>query len=416
MAESEKLSLSSTADGVLLKGPPFSSSDPDAESDWEPLALDGSRVLLSRRSHSKLMGDSSGGVARCRVEHFKAVLLGLARDGFSGLISVDTGRGVKKLFFQRGEIVFASSTLIDDRLGEVIYRAEMIDMEQMASSAVQVTREFKFGQVLLKSGIFDAVQLWKALRLQVREIIESVFLVGHVFYHIDDQNLSPPTSVYFASGTERLIEDAASFGRMFKGFLKRITLDSKLEINDHLSDFIVPVEGTFKKDVFDLIHESGLIRDLIKVSKLEDINTYKAIYQLVGSGKCRLVSGVKVAFDATSGRGRLKDLVDAYGILLLNAHKTFQSLGKEVPVVQMRRFAEDLSLPDQPMFYLTEKGELPHESVEGFYSEWDQSGHMRLKIEFYVSALTSFLLQLIMDELPREKSLEIRNSFLQLVS
>ncbi|MFM9785948.1 hypothetical protein, partial [Streptomyces scabiei] len=69
---------------------------------------------------------------------FKDFFLGLSASGFSGLLSVDTGYGIKRIFLEHGAVVFAGSNIIDDRLGEVMFREAKITLDALTDSATQV--------------------------------------------------------------------------------------------------------------------------------------------------------------------------------------------------------------------------------------------------------------------------------------
>src|SRR5690606_3773150 len=117
---------------------------------------------------------------------------------------------------------FARSNIIDDRLGEVIYRWDAISLDQLAESAVKVTRVRKFGQVLLTSGIFSTVDLWNALKMQVRDIVRSIFLVPRVYVEIEGASRPAPSEVVFPEGTSTLIHESYSFGCMLREFIERL--------------------------------------------------------------------------------------------------------------------------------------------------------------------------------------------------
>src|SRR4051812_28512848 len=103
----------------------------DADSHWSALALDDKRILLIADESKVRTGTKPTGMASCPIEVFKDFLLGLHRAAWSGIVSVDTGYGYKKVYLNRGELVFAGSNVVDDRLGEVIYREARLSLDQL---------------------------------------------------------------------------------------------------------------------------------------------------------------------------------------------------------------------------------------------------------------------------------------------
>ena len=91
------------------------------------------------------------------------------------MVSVRTHQADKTIYIHQGQIVFATSSLIDDRLGEVIYRRGLITLDQMTEASVKVTRKLKFGRVMIESNIFNCIDLWDGLKLQVLCIVQVYF-------------------------------------------------------------------------------------------------------------------------------------------------------------------------------------------------------------------------------------------------
>ena len=84
---------------------------------------------------------------------FPGFLQGIATHNVTGCVTVTCNNIKKDLFFNEGALVFAGSSLIDDRLGEILYRSGKITIDQMADAAVQVTNKTKFGRALVKGGV-----------------------------------------------------------------------------------------------------------------------------------------------------------------------------------------------------------------------------------------------------------------------
>ena len=115
-------------------------------------------------------------VGRNSLQVFGHLLQGLIRDRWSGTITANTAEWKKRIYLDQGRFCFATSTLMDDRLGEVLYRRDLLTIDQLAELAMQVTPTDKFGQVLRKHGIMSSSQLWHALQTQVISTIKSLFM------------------------------------------------------------------------------------------------------------------------------------------------------------------------------------------------------------------------------------------------
>ncbi len=412
MASQKAIELTARSEGLLLSGGKFDEVDEEGRSQWSALPLDSHRVLLHRGPSREAFGGLESGISVCSSDVFKAVLLGLSRGNFSGLVSVDTERGLKKLYFDRGQLVFAGSNLIDDRLGEVIYREGVINMEQMADSAVRVTRVTKFGQVLLINGILEPVELWQALKLQVWEIFKSTFLVNQVCLQIKP-GASAFTALRFQKSTELLIEEAAGLGCLFKRFLLSLTLDSELILEDQDSGWREPQAGTFTKDMIDLVRSSKTFRNILKMSKLKDINTFWCLFELVNKGYCSISQPVEVPDVNVFEDAILVMKIDNYHALLMQAREAFSSENINFPGEQLGKFIEELG---DSMFRLntTASGQIPDSCAEGLKALWRENERIRDSLIQELDSLVAFLLQLVLDLLPRDRGMQVKNSFLEI--
>ena len=167
-------------DNLVIVGTPT----PPEGSQWRAEILDSSRILLRSDDMPTLSGNAQRAATSCPVNVFRDLFHGLVVAGFTGVLSVDTGYGVKRIFLSHGAVVFAGSNVIDDRLGEVLFRESHISLDDLTRSAASVTKVRKFGQVLVGNKVLTNVELWQALKLQVKQILRSVFMAEQVFCEI----------------------------------------------------------------------------------------------------------------------------------------------------------------------------------------------------------------------------------------
>lgn len=108
--------------------------------------------------------------------------------GFSGTLVVRTKNVSKNVYLKEGQIVFASSTDARDRLGETLVRLGKITAEQLEKAILQYNKHAgikKLGAILVENGTIPPKELFLALKLQVREIIISLFLLPEGDYRIE---------------------------------------------------------------------------------------------------------------------------------------------------------------------------------------------------------------------------------------
>ncbi len=345
-----------------------------------------------------------------------SLLIGLVKSHFTGTIQVDTQKGVKRIFFKKGQIVFASSNMIDDRLGEVMYRAGMISIDQMTDSAVKVNRNTKFGKVLLINKILSSVELWRALKLQVMEILRSIFLAPGVQISIESGVMKAPTTVVFERGSEILLEECAGFGRMYRMFLARTNENCKFLVNQDAWDLRGIQAGTFVADLLEMSAGSGSLRDVVEASKLQETTAYTAIFRLMNLGVCRL-SGLSHGDLPQQGGGMssVKAQIDAYGLLIRSVQELFKQENMTLPIHELHQFVGALNGVENPVFFVDELGQLPRESILNIFNWCLDSDHCTRQISLHLDSLIHFLMQISGDLLPLLKVATIKSTFNEMI-
>ena len=92
---------------------------------------------------------------------------------FTGEIKFNFDGYKKSVFFQGGEITHCSSNLLDDRLGDVVYRDGKLGLDLFCELAGKVSEKVRFGDLLIQNNVFTLVELWDALNSQSKAILQS---------------------------------------------------------------------------------------------------------------------------------------------------------------------------------------------------------------------------------------------------
>lgn len=394
---------------IVVSGPSFAAEFDQGP--WSVTKIDPGRIMLSSKESGSNF-ESAEGFAKCSIDVLRDLLIGFHHRKRSGLISVDTGFGQKKLFFNRGELTFAGSSLMDDRLGEVIYREGMISLDQLTTSAVQVDRSTKFGQVLLREQIFTNTELWNALKSQVREIFRSVFLVPTVFVEIGEG--TPPTEVMFDEGTGLLIENANSDGAQFRAFYQRLNNNTRVDVADgERVSSVAP--SSFLSDMIGLSRNHQSIDELLKSSKLSDINTLWVLHRmsclgyLIFSGMTPLKVPSSDSFFAS-----LRSKLDALTWLQSMTMKAFLAANVPFPVSELQQFVWSLNDGNLAAIYVDDTGLLANECFGNIMSQCRGNIHRISYFETRVDSLIRYVLQMCGDLLPFEAAKTLRKQFAEI--
>jgi Domain of unknown function (DUF4388) len=94
---------------------------------------------------------------------------------WSGVLALSQGEVSKGLYFLEGDVVFAASTVEEDRLGACLFRAGRLSESQFRAAMREVESSgFPLGYVLVESRILSPGELTGALAAQVERIVLSV--------------------------------------------------------------------------------------------------------------------------------------------------------------------------------------------------------------------------------------------------
>ena len=108
----------------------------------------------------------------------------------TGALALEQTDQAKSIYLKEGQIVFASSNLEDDRLGEMLLKAGKLTREQYEKSVAALKATGKRqGAVLVELGFLTPKELFEGLKYQVLEIIYGLFLWTEGRYRFVEGNL-----------------------------------------------------------------------------------------------------------------------------------------------------------------------------------------------------------------------------------
>ncbi len=412
MSANESIDIQTTADGLLLSGSNFQ----DGKS-WKARSLGKNRLLLDQATPGPGMSGDKAGFGVVERNTYVALLQGLVQQKFDGVISIDLGNSVKRLFFRKGELVFAASNLMDDRLGEILYREGLITVDQLTEAAVQVNRTTKFGKVLIDSEVFSCTQLWDALRLQVTSVFQSTFLQDYVYLQMESGEQFAPMLVTLDRTTDELVDDCFGYALMLGQFRRRLDGQARLRQVKGAGEKSI-TRGTFVGDTIELAAHHGSLTDFLEHSKLTEINSLCAVFDLVHRHIFTIENFDSSTrnIDVGSRLKEIKALIDAYHLILDGARKAFHAENIKFPVREIELFLDrQYSLLRSPLFVLPD-GNIGMESVVGIYSRAQASQRQTQYMAGQLQAVIRFLLQLVGDLLPGGKGWEVKKSFQSMVT
>jgi hypothetical protein len=125
----------------------------------------------------------------------------------SGFLSFEAGDVAKCVYFEKGEVVFAASNQPVDRLGDTLLRLAVIDANQFREAQRAYQPGVLFGRLLVERGVLEAREIWNGVKLQVEEIVRSLFSYGAGSLLFWEGEVRPDNVLRLALPTGRLIDE-----------------------------------------------------------------------------------------------------------------------------------------------------------------------------------------------------------------
>ncbi len=194
----------------------------------------------------------------------------------------------KSVFLHRGEVVFATSNQRMDRLGECLLREERITSEQHAEAERRFTRDGRFGKVLVELGVLTPRDLWDAVKLQVEEVVRSLFAYAAGEVHFWEGEIEPDNVVRLSLPTKRLISEGLRRRDELMRFLATLEAPTtKLEVLEGMQGAMSASERAF----IDGLASGDEFSSICRRIGLDPLSAARTVKLLILAGAIRLERG-----------------------------------------------------------------------------------------------------------------------------
>ena len=204
----------------------------------------------------------------------------------TGILTLVAGGARKALYLKDGRVVFASSNLPNDRLGEILLREGKITVEEYEASIKAITKGKRQGKVLVEMGALSPKDLWEGVQFQVKEIVYTVFQWDEGQFHFEESTLPEK---------ERITVDLDIQDLILAG-LRRVDAGGRLQSRYPETDVVLeratsrvpsPLEP-YEVHVLKLVDGERSVLDICRESEIGDNETLKVLYALVTTGVARV--------------------------------------------------------------------------------------------------------------------------------
>lgn len=259
----------------------------------------------------------------------------------SGMLRLSFHTGEISVYFERGEIVFATSNIEEDRLGTFLYGRGVIDKNQLREAERNMRPDTRFGKILVELGYITPKVLWENVHLQVEEIVYSVFglRLGSFFFLEGDSLLPEDLSGITLSSQSLLMEGIRRSDEM-------AMIEEVIPQDD-----AVPVRrdsapktdlSEFEGKVLALCDGRRTVSQIIRGSKRGDFEAKRALYDLARAKFIEVrVPGESAKQDP---KQRMLDAISEYNQIFTQLYQDMKSYATGIDVDQtLTSFFDDLS-------------------------------------------------------------------------
>ena len=255
----------------------------------------------------------------------------------SGILCFSLAGGSKDLYFQNGEIVFATSTFPEEDIGEIFFTLGKVDRETLQKARQSATGRTTVGKILVDQGVVASKDLWQATRHQVESIIYHLFTFPHGSFSFVAKALEKEDILRLSMSTQNLIMEGLRRVDERSLYMRRIrSLDAVVLPANPPAEGKTPAE----QRLLALVHAGARdVRQLLRKSGMGEFDALRLLYHLVERGAVRLeeMTTVPVA-------GELGEILSIFNGALTVLYRRIAEMNPGFPQ-EVRLFLRDLPQP-----------------------------------------------------------------------
>lgn len=119
--------------------------------------------------------------------HAAELVLNIYESGLSGRLRFTQNKIRRDIYFRKGDIIFAHSSLPQERFGEILIRLGKIGADEFNAVVREVAEGKRLGETLVERGYISTMDLYVGLNYQVQHILYSVFDWDFGLYEFEEE-------------------------------------------------------------------------------------------------------------------------------------------------------------------------------------------------------------------------------------
>ncbi len=263
----------------------------------------------------------------------------------SGLLHFMLSGGNKTLCFQKGEIVYATSTFKEEEIGEILYNLGKFDRDALPGARQFANGTLPLGKILVDQNIISSKDLWAATRSQVETIVYNLFTFPEGSFLYTDTPLDESQVVSLSMSTQNLImeglrrvDERAVYMQKVKSLDAIPVLTGKMPNDlDSVSQKMVAMVQAGVGDVNELLRRSGA----------GEFDALRLLSHLIEKGVVVMEEAPSVAVE-----GVLGEVVNIFNGVLVAMHRVVSAKNPNFRE-EVSRFLRELPQPFSYVFRQT---------------------------------------------------------------
>jgi hypothetical protein len=235
------------------------------------------------------------------------VLNVIATAHWRGELTVVGPEATRTLALDQGALKHARSDAADDRLGQVLFRAGVLDKQTLEQALTRVSDKRRLGQLLVQEGLLDQAQLFEQLRTQAEHVFFAALLVssGHYVFAQPTEDADAETSTTIHVPVQGLLMEGVQRVDEMALFRGRIPDDSMIPARVPDAPEAKKLEPVHHK-LLAAIDDRHSVDEIARLTGLGSFQTVKGLYHLLQKKQ------ISLRADRHVDPARVKELVSSF--------------------------------------------------------------------------------------------------------
>lgn len=240
------------------------------------------------------------------------ILRYLNRNKKTGILNLKRNDQDKSIYLKGGEVIFAMSGYIDDRLGEMLLKLGKITLDQYERSVEELKKGKKRqGTILVELGYMMPEDLVWSVKYHAKEIIVSTFTWIDGQYEFIEGDLPREELITLHMGTANLILEGINRINDWTRLWNELPpIETVIQITKNPLNLFQDIDlEDREREIITKIDGAKSIRDIFRESRLNAFRTLKMIYFLLRLGIVETVEE-----ERANAQGEAYNEVDVAGV------------------------------------------------------------------------------------------------------